>query len=151
MRSVKLAKLESLAKKQAEQTLELLERQRMELSLMDKHHHELKTLNRDYQEGVVGQTAVAPSLLAHRRAFVAQLSRKLDVLASEREKRNHALQSRVDEHLRQKTQTAAIGAMAQHELATEKEKATRLEQRQVDDSLNALRSYKSTKEDNQNA
>lgn len=135
MSTAHLSRLESLSQTRADQTRGLVDRQREELSVMDQHQLELQRINRDYQDSLVGETPVAPQLLAQRRAFVAQLTQKLDLLSLERQKREQLLQCNLSRHQEQRAQTAAIGALVEKRQQQEQQSAMRLEQSAQDQAV----------------
>lgn len=151
MRSAKLEKLEALSVKQADQSRVAVEQQRAELQLMDQQHQDLKNINDEYQYGVVGADPIAPVMLAHRRAFVAQLSIRLDLLKEARVRNSELLQEKVDQHQQHAGQSAALATMAERERDVEKLAADRSEQRQQEDSLHALKLIQQAHEDGDNA
>lgn len=139
MRSTNLAKLEQLSEEQADLSQRAVERHQRELQQVGRHHHELSTINSEYQNSVVGQDAVSPRLLAHRRAFVAQLSIKLDELKLQKHQKSLELKVRMQEHSEHAMQTAAIGTMVEREQARERIQELRLEQRQQDEASQGMR------------
>lgn len=139
MRSTNLAKLEQLSEEQAELSQRVVERHRLELQQVGRHHQELSTINNEYQNSVVGQEAVSPRLLAHRRAFVAQLSLKLDELKVQKQQKAAELQERMQEHSEHTRQSAAIGTMVEREQERERTQESRLEQLQQDDASQGMR------------
>lgn len=151
MRSAKLAKLESLSETQAENSRTVMEQQRSELLLLDSQHQELKSINQEYQYGVVGQESISPQLLAHRRAFVEQLSQKLDLLQEQRNQQDTRYQESVAQFREKTAQTAAIGAMSMKVEEREQASAAKLEQRVQDDVVQSLRHIQTHNEDEERA
>lgn len=139
MSSAKLAKLESLSEEQAEHSRDLVERQRLELSQLDNHHSDLKRINLEYQNSLIGLDGVSPQQLAHRRSFVSQLTRKLDVLHHERIQKKEKLQISIKEHQQQSAQTAALGSMADRATAKEAVNDARIQQTQENETAQSLR------------
>lgn len=139
MSSAKLAKLESLSEEQAEHSRDLVERQRRELSQLDSHHSDLNRINHEYQNGLVGMEGVSPQQLAHRRSFVSQLTRKLDVLHHERIQKKEMLQTSIHEHQQQRAQTAALGSMVEREAAKEVVRNSRSLQAQENETAQSMR------------
>lgn len=138
MRSHQLSKLEALSQTRADQTRNAVAKKRAELSIIDRHHHELKTINQEYQDGVVGQESIAPQLLAHRRAFVAALSEKLDQLKHSRHQQDSLLQQKLVEQQQRTAQTAAIGTMVERQEVQEAHVAALHEQAQLEESIQGL-------------
>lgn len=139
MSSAKLAKLESLSEEQAEHSRDQVERQRLELSQLDGHHSDLKRINQEYQNGLVGLEGVSPQQLAHRRSFVSQLTRKLDVLHHERIQKKEMLKESIKEHHHQSAQTAALGSMVERETAKEAVSHARIQQVQENETSQSMR------------
>lgn len=139
MSSAKLAKLESLAEEQAENSEKVVERQRLELSQIDKHHSDLNRMNLDYQNGVVGVDGMSPQYLAHRRGFVSGLSTKLDMLKEQRNQKTQVFEESVRQSREHKARTAALGALVGVRKLDEQQIAARQEEKQQSDTLQALR------------
>lgn len=138
MSSTQLSKLESLAKTRADQARNVVDQHRQELDLMDRQQLELKAINREYQEAVIRKTSVTPQLLAQRRAFVAQLTEKLDMLSVQRQQREQLLQRKVDEQQERTAQTAAIGSMVGKKQIEEAHVAERHAQVQQEQAVQGL-------------
>ncbi|MGQ7848477.1 hypothetical protein ACUNV4_28535 [Granulosicoccus sp. 3-233] len=138
MSSGQLSKLESLSQTRVDQARSAVEQQRLELSIMDRQHQELKAINREYQEGVIGESGIAPQLLAQRRAFVAQLTEKLDMLSLQRQQREQLLQSKLAEQKQHTAQTAAIGSLVEKRLLHEAHIAARQEQSQLEQAVQGI-------------
>ena len=138
MSSQQLSKLEALSQTRADKTRDAVLKQRAKLSLIDRQHLELKAINREYQEGVIGQEAVSPQLLAQRRAFVTALTLKLDELQHSRLQQDGMLQEKLVEQQQRTAQTAAIGTMVERHELQEAHVAARREQAQLDESSQAL-------------
>lgn len=146
-----LAKLEALSEKRADKSQLAVEQQRSELAMIDRQHSELRTINREYQNSVVGQDSIAPQLLAHRRAFVEQLSHKLDELSVQRQQQSQILSGKLKEHRKHSAQSAAIGAMAERQVRDEKLQSLKREQRQQDETLQSRIRHDVVKGDDDNA
>lgn len=146
MSSAKLAKLESLAEIQAENSKDTVERQRLELLRIEQHHSDLKRINIDYQNEVVGVEGLSPQYLAHRRGFVAELCSKLDVLAEERNMKTEVLEESIRESQQYHARQLALGALAERETLKEQLAMTRQAEKQQSDTLQALRYIKLSRE-----
>ncbi|MDB4224377.1 hypothetical protein N9850_11430 [Granulosicoccus sp.] len=151
MSSVKLAKLESLAEVQADNSKEVVERQRLELSQIDQHHSDLNRINLDYQNGVVGVEDMPPQYLAHRRGFVSGLSTKLDMLKKERDKKTLVLEESIQESRNYSARTAALNALVEREKLNEQLSESRQTEKQQSDTLQALRHISLSKEEDDHA
>ena len=138
MSSQQLSKLEALSQTRADKARDAVAKQRAELSVIDRQHLELKAINREYQDGVVGQEAIAPQMLAHRRAFVAALTVKLDQLQQKRQQQDHKLKEKLVEQQQRTAQTAAIGTMVERHELREAHVAARREQVQLEESVQGL-------------
>ena len=138
MSSQQLSKLESLSQTRADKARDAVAKKRAELSVIDRQHRELKAINREYQDGIVGQEAVAPQVLAHRRAFVAVLTIKLDQLQQQRQHQDHKLKDKLVEQQQRTAQTAAIGTMVERHELRESEVVARREQVQLEESVHGL-------------
>ena len=57
---------------------------------------------------MVGNDEVAPQLLAHRRAFVSQLTQKLDELLAQKSLKQETVKQRAREHEQRSAQHTAI-------------------------------------------
>ncbi len=150
MRSANLAKLESLSEEQAEQSRIDAEILRNEVQQLDLQHRNLKCINEEYQTSVVGSGSIAPQMLAHRRAFVTQLSRRLDVLKTECQRQGELLEDKQEIHQQHAAQTAAIGSMVEKERDSEHYLAMRHEQLQQDESGASVRQYQLSEADSNN-
>ncbi|MFK8077143.1 MAG: hypothetical protein AB8B84_11195 [Granulosicoccus sp.] len=139
MSSAKLAKLESLSEEQAEYSRDLVERQRAELSQLDSHHSDLKRINQEYQNAIVGVDGVSPQQLALRRSFVSQLTSKLDDLNQEKARKNVMLQESINDFHEQSAQTAAISSLVEREVAKESLSHARLLQMQENETTQSMR------------
>ena len=138
MSSQQLSKLEALSQTRADKARDAVAKQRAKLSVIDRQHLELKTINREYQEGVVGQEAISPQLLAHRRAFVSALTVKLEELQHSRQQQNGKLQEQLVEQHQRTAQTSAIGTMVERQELQEASVAARREQAQLEESAQGL-------------
>jgi len=143
MRSANLANLESLSEEQKNQSRKEAEVLRDEVDQLNQQHHSLKSINDDYQNSMVGAEAVPPQILAHRRAFVEQLSRKLDVLKTESQRQSRLLVDKEQIYRQHAAQTAAIGSMVEREVEEEQRMVELHEQRQRDESVASSRQFKS--------
>ena len=151
MSSGQLSKLESLSQTRVDQARNAVEQQRLELSIMDRQHRELKAINTEYQEGVIGEGSIAPQLLAQRRAFVAQLTEKLDMLSLQRQQREQLLQSKLAEQKQHTAQTAAIGSMVEKHRLHEAHIAARQEQNQLEQAVQGLQHVRKANRGDDNA
>lgn len=138
MSSGQLSKLETLSQTRVDQTRSAVEQQQLELSIMDRQHRELKAINREYQEGVIGEESIAPQLLAQRRAFVAQLTEKLDLLSVQRQQREQMLHAKMAEQQEHTAQTAAIGSLVEKRRLHEAHIEAKRDQSQLDQAVQGL-------------
>ena len=151
MSSAKLAKLESLAELQAENSKEVVKRQQLELTQIEQHHSDLNRINLDYQHGVVGVEDMSPQYLAHRRGFVSGLSEKLDLLKEERIQKSDLLEQSIRENRKHTARTAALGALVERRKADEALFLSRQAEKQQSDTLQALRHINLSKEKDDHA
>lgn len=133
MSSKPLDKLEKLAGQRADQSHRLFEQEMQQLQTIDQHRAELHVINSEYQQGPVGRTDVAPQLLAQRRAFVEQLTRKLDELRTQREQKRQMVQTRMHEHQQHTAQHAAIELISEKRIDELKIAGSRQEMQQLDE------------------
>lgn len=134
MSSRQLGKLEELAGKRVDQSRDRVEYEKQQLRTIDQHRSELHAINREYQQGPVGQAEVAPQLLAHRRAFVEQLTRKLDELSLQREQKRQMVHTRMHEHQQRTAQHAAIELIHDKRVEQLELAMSRHEQQQLDEA-----------------
>ena len=111
MGSNQLANLESLSDKRATKSRVQLEKKKADLALLERQHHELSSVSREYQKASDSESLVAPTMLAHRRAFVSRLTEKIDVLTQKRTEQRQALTEKQKEHQLHSAQSAAISAV----------------------------------------
>lgn len=138
MSSLRLSKLEALSQTRADKASNAVAKQRAKLSMIDRQHGELQAINREYQDDVVGRANISPQLLAHRRAFVAGLTVKLDELQHSRRQQDDRLKESLVEQHQRTAQTTAIGTMAERHELQEAEVAVRHEQAQLEESVQGL-------------
>lgn len=138
MSSEQLGKLEELAGKRADQSRDQAEREKQQLRQIDQHRHELRAINKEYQQSPVGREDVAPQLLAHRRAFVEQLTQKLDELSIQREQKYRSVQARVHEHQQRAAQHTAIELIHSKRIEERENARARREQQQLDETARGL-------------
>lgn len=134
MGSAQLARLEGLSEKRADQSRNSVDRSRAQLAQLEQHRDELKSITREYQKPPESGVMFTAKLLAHRRAFVTQLTEKLDALNQQREQQQQILNDQVNELRGRTAQSAAIGAIHQDRQNAEQEMAARREQQQQDES-----------------
>jgi len=130
----RLGKLEKLASKRTDQSRVKLARDTSVLKQIEHHHSELTSISHEYQQGPVGQAEVAPQLLAQRRAFVEQLTGKLEQLAQQSEQKKKVVQQQTDEHTRRTAQHAAIELLYKKQADEIDDKTTRYEQQMLDEA-----------------
>lgn len=80
MSSKPLDKLEKLASSRVELLRVVLMREIRQLEHITRHMTDLRSINKEYQQSIVGKSEIEPQHLAHRRAFVEKLSGKLEAL-----------------------------------------------------------------------
>lgn len=134
MSSKPLDKLEKQASQRADHSRKLVEQEKQQLQTIDQHRAELHMINCEYQQGPVGRTDVAPQLLAQRRAFVEQLTRKLDELSMQREQKHQLVQTKVQEHQQHTAQHAAIEIISQKRVEELEIAGSRRETQQLDEA-----------------
>ena len=61
MSTSQLVRLEKLASKRADKSHHALKLQSQELQQMDQHRTELRSINQEYQQALIGAEAVAPA------------------------------------------------------------------------------------------
>lgn len=133
-----LASLEALADKFANQSRVLVEREKKAIRQLDEHRDELKKINQEYQQAIVGRVDTTPQLLAHRRAFVDGLTEKLNELGFQRIKREEQFQQRMIEHRKRRAQHAALEVMRAKEQAKRSAAIARTEQISMEESQRVL-------------
>lgn len=138
MSAKKLGKLEQLAGKRAEQSRVQLAHETQALHQIDSHHSELRAINTEYQQAMVGNDEVAPQLLAHRRAFVSQLTQKLDELLAQKSLKQETVKQRAREHEQRSAQHTAIDLIHKQRTRELEQLRLRREQQQLDESASQL-------------
>lgn len=138
MGSGQLAKLESLSEKRADQTRLRVNGKQRELDQLNRQRDELIAINHEYQKAPDTEVLVAPSMLAHRRAFVSRLAEQIDVLNTQRHQQRRVLEQHVQEHRTRSAQSAAIGAVRVSREREEKLVTERLEQSISDEAGRAI-------------
>ena len=127
-------KLEKLAGRRADQSRQLVEREKQQLLAIDQQNAQLHTINREYQQSSVGRDDIAPQLLAERRAFVERLTAKLDVLKLQREQKRQTLQTSMQKHQVHAAQHSAIELMNHKRVQELKMASNRQEMHQLEDA-----------------
>jgi len=135
MGSAQLAKLEGLSEKLADQSRKTVDRSRDRLAQLDQHRNELKSITREYQRTPEQGVMFTSKLLAHRRAFVTQLTEKLDALNLQREQQQETLDEQVLELRDRTAQSSAIGAIQKARQRNELLATARVEQHEQDEAL----------------
>lgn len=133
MSSKQLEKLEELAGKRADQSRNVLHQEQQKLQQMELHRTELNSINQEYQKALVGRPEVAPQQLAHRRAFVEQLTRKLDELALQSELKRQTVTAKAAEHQHHTAQHTAIEIVNKHRNEAHELATSQLHQQQLDE------------------
>ncbi|ASJ71777.1 hypothetical protein [Granulosicoccus antarcticus] len=151
MSSQQLSKLEALSQTRADQSSAAVAKKQAELKVIDRQHLELKAINREYQEGVIGQESISPQLLAHRRAFVASLTVKLDELKQKRQQQDHQLKATIVEQQQRTAQTAAIATIVERNELNEADVAARREQVQLEESAQSMKYLRQQDSENKHA
>lgn len=138
MGSAQLAKLEGLSEKRADKSRDSVDLSRNKLAQLDHARNELQTMTREYQATPEHGVMFTAKLLAHRRAFVTQLTEKLDALNLRRDEQQRILNEQVYELRDRTAQSAAIGSIQQAHLSSEKLNEARREQLQQDESFRGV-------------
>ena len=138
MGSAQLAKLEGLSEKRADQSRKTVDHSLHKIAQLDQQRNELKSITREYQKPPEQGVMFTAKLLAHRRAFVTQLTEKLDALNLQREEQQKILNGQVHELRDRTAQSAAIGAVHQARQSDEQVLAARREQQQQDESCRSV-------------
>ena len=133
MSTRQLGKLERLAGKLAERSRLHLENEARALQQMDQHHAELRAINKEYQQALVGNENVTPSSLAHRRLFVAELTNKIDQLVQQRDVKERSVKKCVDQYKQRIAEHTAIGLIHKRSLQELALQQNRTEQQQLDE------------------
>lgn len=149
MGSAQLAKLEGLSEKRADQSRNSVDRSRNKLAQIDQHCSELKSITREYQTPPESGVMFTAKLLAHRREFVTQLTKKIDALNSQREEQQQILNEQVHELRDRTAQSAAIGAIHQAKHCDEQVHEARREQQRQDEAFRGVENTDNT--DNENS
>ena len=137
MSSKPLGKLVKLAGQRADQSRKLAEQEKHQLRTIDQQRAQLREINVEYQQGPVGRADVAPQLLAHRRAFVEQLTKKLDELSLQREQKLQQVKTRMQEEQQHAAQHAAIEVINDKHVVELEIAASRHEMQQQDEAARA--------------
>jgi len=127
-------KLEKLAGQRADQSRKLVEQETQQLLTIDQQNAQLHTINREYQQGTVGRDDIAPQLLAQRRAFVEQLTAKLDALKLQREQKRQSLHTSMQKHQLHTAQHSAIELMNHKRVQKLEIASNRQEMHQLEDA-----------------
>jgi len=133
MSSKQLEKLEKLAGKRVDQSRNVLEVEQQKLWQIEHQRTELRSINQEYQHALVGRSEVVPQQLAYRRAFVEQLTQKLDQLADQSELTRKRVTEKAIEHQQRTAQHTAIETVTTHRVDAEKEVASQRQQQQLDE------------------
>ncbi|MFK7861383.1 MAG: flagellar FliJ family protein [Granulosicoccus sp.] len=133
MTSKQLGKLEELAGKRADQSRNVLEREQQQLWQIEHQRTELQSINQEYQQALVGGTEVAPRQLAYRRAFVEQLTQKLDELAEQCELKSQSVHAKSIEHQKRTAQHTAIEIVNNHRVDADIVLSSQRNQQQLDE------------------
>lgn len=132
MKSEPLDKLEKLAEQRAERSRGIWMREQQVLDQIDEHCRELRMMNHEYQNSLLGDAQVSPQLLAHRRNFVQQLSKKLDELKEQRVQKHESVEQKADELRMHSAQQAAIQTINDARAITRDSVLAKREQQQLD-------------------
>ena len=135
MGSAQLSKLEILSEKRADRSRNSVNCSRNKLAQLDQHRSELKSITREYQTTPESGVMFTAKLLAHRRAFVTQLTEKVDALNLQRQQQQQILDEQVHELRDRTAQSAAIGAIYQEQQRVEQGREARREQQQQDEAF----------------
>lgn len=133
MTSKQLSKLEELAGKRADQSRNALEREQQKLRQMEHHHSELQSISKEYQKALMGGAEVAPQQLAQNRAFVEQLTLKLDELAEQSELKRQNVKASAIEHQQRTAQHTAIEIVNKHRVDAINVATNQRDQQQLDE------------------
>ncbi|MFK8079296.1 MAG: flagellar FliJ family protein [Granulosicoccus sp.] len=133
MGSKQLGKLEELAGKRVDQSRNVLEIEQQKLWQIEHQRAELHSINQEYQQALVGGGEVAPQQLAYRRAFVEQLTQKLDQLAEQSELKRQSVTEKAVEHQQRTAQHTAIEIVNKHRADAEESVANQRQQQQLDE------------------
>ena len=139
MSAKRLGKLEQLAGKRADQSRVRLMRETQALHQLDSHQTELRCINAEYQQAIVGKQNVTPQSLAHRRGFVSQLARKIDELSVQKALKLETVEHCTREHQQHTAQHSAIDLVHKQRERQRIELLAHREQQQLDES--ASRQY----------
>ena len=108
MSTKQLGKLEQLAGKRADRSRVRLIHEKRALHQLDSHQTELRCINAEYQQAMVGKENVTPQSLAHRRGFVSQLARKIDELSVQKALKLKTVEACACEYKQHSAQHSAI-------------------------------------------
>jgi len=133
MSSKQLGKLEKLAGKRVDRSRRMLEREQQQLGQIEHHRTELHSISQEYQQALIGKSNIAPQQLAYRRAFVEQLTQKLDELAEQRELKREAVKAKSVEFKLHTAQHSAIEVVGNHQTEKDKLVASKRQQQQLDE------------------
>ena len=134
MSAKRLGKLEQLAGKRAEQSRVRLVQEKQALHQLDSYQTELRGINTEYQQALVGKEDVTPQSLAHRRAFVSQLACKIDELAVQKALKLETVEHCAREHQQHSAQHSAIDLVHTQREKERVQLLAKREQQQLDES-----------------
>jgi len=133
MTSKQLGKLEELASKRADQSRHTLEREQRKLAKIEHHRAELRAITNEYQQAGLGELEVAPQQLAHRRAFVEQLTHKIDELSEKSDQKRQSVRAKLLEHQQRTAQHTAIDIVNNQRIDADYLRANQRQQQQLDE------------------
>lgn len=134
MTSKQLSKLEELAGKRADQSRNVLEKEQQKLRQMEQHHSELRSISQEYQQALMGGGEVVPQQLAQNRAFVEQLTLKLDELAEQSVKTRESVKVSAVEHQQRTAQHTAMEIVNKHRVDAINVVTNQRDQQQLDEA-----------------
>jgi len=133
-----LGKLETLAEKRADQSRLSLSQETAQLHKIEHHCDELSSISNEYQQGVVGLDEVPPQLLAQRRAFVEQLTDRLEALEVQRKEKQKSVRQKSLEHTKRTAQHTAIEILRDQRAEQDAARLSHREQQMLDEAARYL-------------
>lgn len=146
MNSNSLDKLEELASNRVEKSRVILLREISQLEHVERQINELRMINEEYQQGIVGASNVAPQQLAQRREFVEKLTFKLKELSYDKIQRKKRVDEKSTKFKLSNAQHSAIQIINERRSELRMKNENQREQQQHDEIASAQHLSRSRKE-----
>lgn len=137
MSSKPLDKLEKLAGSRVELLRVVLMREIKQLEHITRHMTDLRSINKEYQQSVVGKSEIGPQHLAHRREFVEKLRDKLEALNDDKTQMVKRIDEKSTELKYCSAQHSAIGILNEKRKESLRKSDNQREQKQLDEITGA--------------